>query len=159
MRCLIFFTLLLAALPASAGEMRYPASGAPAVTVDIPDGWSAKETDGKLVAASADGSSTVTISIAPYAGSLDALADETLKAAGIDPPSPDERHAVLVADLTGFWWPSQQTDARGKTRHVFFCDVMLGDGKALTGILVSPDDDGPGFHAGLHILDRMKLAH
>lgn len=138
--------------------MRYPASGSPAITAKIPDGWSAKEADGKLIAKSADGSTTVTIAIVSYAGAMDALADETMRAAKIDPPRESDRHAVSVPDTHGYWWPSFQIGADGETRRVFFCDVLMGDGKALTGTLISPDDDSPDYHAGLHLLDRMVLA-
>lgn len=147
--------LTFVVVSASADETRYPASGMPAVTVKIPDGWSGKEEGGKFKASAADGSATVTISIVPYAGSMDALAAETFQAEQIDPST--DRHAALVADMYGYWWPSQQPAAGGKTRKVFFCDVMLGDGKALTGLLVSSEDDSPGYHAGLSMLDRMKV--
>ena len=146
---------LLLATSASAGEMRYPATGAPAVTFAVPDGWSAKEADGKLQAVSADGSATVTMAIVAWTGSMEALADETLKAAHIDPPI--DKTAVSIAGVHGFMFHAQQKDAGGKVRAVMFCDAMLGSGKALTGVLVAPDEEAPGRMAGLRMLDRLTL--
>lgn len=148
----------LVATSASAGEMRYPAAGAPAVIVKVPDGWSAREADGKLQTASADGTTTVTIAIVPYTGSLDALANETLAAAGVAPPKLADRHGVSFFDLDkhGYWWPLEGAGPGGKM--VALCDLMLEDGKALTGLMITPDRDGPGYHAGLTMLDRLKPA-
>lgn len=148
----------LFATAASAGEMRFPATGSPAVIVKVPDGWSAKEADGKFQAVSADGATTVAIAIVPYTGSLDMLANETLAAAGIAPPTLDDRHGVSFFDLNrqGYWWPLEKAGPDGKM--VAFCDLMLEGGKALTGLMLSPDRDGPGFHAGLTMLDRLKPA-
>ncbi|HEX4860069.1 MAG TPA: hypothetical protein VFV07_02455 [Rhizomicrobium sp.] len=155
------FLLLVAALfatAASAGEVRFPATGSPAVTVKVPDGWSAKEVGGKFQAVSADGATTATIAIVPYAGTLDALAAETLGIAGVAPPTEGDRHAISIVDRNGYWWPLKKTAADGKSRSVMFCDVMLEDGKALTGLMLSPDDDGADYHAGLAMLGRIKLA-
>jgi hypothetical protein len=159
MRIPAICALVFVATSVSAGEVRYPITGSPAVMAKIPDGWSAKDADGKLVARSSDGSSWVTISIAPYQGTLDALAEETFMTEKIDPPRLSERHAVSVVDLDGYWWPSFQIGADGKTRRVFFCDVMVGGGKALTGTLISPDDEGDDYHAGIVLLGSLKLAH
>jgi hypothetical protein len=150
---------MLVATAAAAGEMRYPASGTPAVTVTLPDGWSAKEAEGKLLAETADGTTTLSIAIVPYTGSLDALATESLAAAGVaTAPTLDDRHGVSFFDLNkeGYWWPLEGAGPGGKT--VAFADLMLADGKALTGLMISPDRDGPGFHEGLRILDRLKPA-
>ncbi|HWA90745.1 MAG TPA: hypothetical protein VG889_11955 [Rhizomicrobium sp.] len=158
MRSIVLVAMLFAAA-ASASEMRYPAAGAPAVIVKVPDGWTAKEAEGKFLAASADGTTTLTIAIVPYTGTLDALATETLAASGIAvAPTLDDRHGVSFFDLNreGYWWPLEGAGPGGKM--VAFADLMLADGKALTGLMISPDRDGPGFHAGLHMLDGLKPA-
>lgn len=154
MRSLVFAALLFAA-SASAGEMRFPATGAPAVTFAVPDGWSAKEVDGKLQAAAADGSATVTMAIVPWTGSMEQLASETMTAAGIDPPS--DKTAVSIADLRGFMFHAEKKDG-AMTKAVLFCDVALGSGKALTGILVADDEGSSARHEGLKLLDHLKLA-
>jgi len=152
MRALLLCALLLGA--ASADEMRYPASGAPAVTFAVPEGWSAKEVDGKLQAAAPDGSATVTMAIVPWTGAMEQLAGETLAAAEMDPPG--GKTAVSIAGQHGFMFHAQQT-AGGRTRAVLFCDVALGSGKALTGILVADDEDSSSRHEGLKLLDHLTL--
>ncbi|MBV9990444.1 MAG: hypothetical protein JOZ72_04050 [Alphaproteobacteria bacterium] len=158
MRASSILALLLLAAPAGADEMRYPATGAPAVTLKVPDGWSAKEADGKFVATSADGATTVTVSIVAYAGSMDALAAESLKDAPTAPPALGDRHAITLADLNGYWWELHPTGPEGTPRPELYCNVMLGGGKAMSGLIVAPDSEGAGYHAGLRMLGGMKQA-
>jgi hypothetical protein len=158
MRFLAAIALLLVATSASAADMRYPATGAPAVTFKVPDGWTAKEMDGKMVVESPDISTVVTLFVEPWSDSLDALAAITLKDEKIAPLTADDRHNVSVLDRHGVWWKLTPT-ATQKSRPQALVGVMLDDHTALTGLLVSPDDEGPGYHAGLHLLDRLAMAH
>lgn len=156
MRCLAILALLLATASASAGETRFPATGAPAVTFTVPDGWSGKEADGKFVAASADGSATVTISIVPYSGDMEELAQLTLYAANMEQPT--DKRAVSVADGHGFMFHSQQKGANGAApRAVLFVDAQIAPDRSLTGILSAADEESDSRKAGLHMLDRLKL--
>ncbi len=155
MRALAFFALLLASGTASADEMRYPATGVPAVTFKVPDGWSAKEANGKLEAASADGSAFVTIAIVPYTGDMDELAELSLYAANADRPT--DKRAVTVAGVDGYMFHSQQKGAGGAVRQVMFVDAQIAPGRSLTGILSAADEESPSRMAGLRLLDRLTL--
>jgi len=155
MRALILLSLLLAAGAAGADEMRYPATGVPAVTFKVPDGWSAKEADGKLQAASADGSATVTIAIVPFAGDMEELAEQALYAASADRPT--DKRGVIVAGVDGYMFHSQQKGAGGAVRQVMFVDAQIAPGRSLTGILSAVDDESPSRMAGLRLLDRLTL--
>jgi len=159
MRSLALCALLLFATSASADDVRYPATGTPAVTFKVPDGWVAKVMDGKMVVESADVSTVVTIFIEPWSGTPEALAAEALKGEEIAPITSDDRHGISILNTGGDWWKLSPTGPAGKSRPQIFVDVMLGDGKALTALMVSPDDEGPGYHAALHLLDRMAMAH
>jgi hypothetical protein len=140
-RQLALVALLLAPASASAAETRFPATGTPAVTFTVPDGWSGKETDGKFVAASADGSATVTIAIVPYSGDMEELAQLTLYAANMEQPT--DPRSVSVADGHGYMFHSQQKGANGAApREVLFVDAQIAPDRSLTGILSAADEEG-----------------
>ena len=96
--------------------MRYPATGTPALTFKVPDGWSAKVLDGKMVVESPDVSTVVTIFIEPWSDSLDALAADSLKGEAIAPFSAYDRHNISVLDLHGVWWKLTPTNIRPRNR-------------------------------------------
>ena len=157
MRSLAVFAFLLIATSSYAADMRYPATGAPAVTFKVPDGWTAKEMDGKMVVESPDISTVVTIFIQPWTGTSDALGAEMLKDEEIVPVTTEDKHGVSVLGTHGEWWKLHPNNPNRKSGPQAFVQAMLDDGHALTALMVSPDDEGPGYHAGLHLLDRMAM--
>jgi hypothetical protein len=158
-KALAFLSLFLfAAQPSEAAAIRYPATGVPAVTFDLPSGWIAQPDEyHNLLLASADHSTVITLSMIDYAGSTDDLAKAVLQVAKADPPT--GKTAVSVAGRNGFAYRSHAVQNDGKTRvslrpifvqvdsgHAFICTVMS-----------QTDGDNPGYLAGKRLVDAFKL--
>jgi hypothetical protein len=156
---LAFLSLFLFAVqPCEAAAIRFPTTGVPAVTFDLPGGWISQPDEyHNLLLATADHSTVITLSLIEYKGSIDDLAKAVLQFAKADPPA--DKTAVSVAGLNGFAYRSHAVQNDGKTRvslrpifvqvdsgHAFICTVMSAS-----------DGDNPGYLAGMRLVDKFKL--
>lgn len=158
-QALAFLSLLLfAAQPGEAAAVRYPETGVPAVTFDIPDDWIAKPDDyHNLLIASADHSTVVTLSMIEYEGSIDDLAKAVLQVAKADPPT--DKTAVSVAGLAAFAYLSHAVQEDGKTRVSLRPIFVRVDGvhALICTVMSESDGDNPGYLAGKRLVDQFKL--
>lgn len=158
-QALAFLSLLLFAVqPSEAAAVRYPTTGVPAVTFDVPDDWIAKPDDyHNLLLASPNYSTVVTLSMIEYKGSIDDLAKAVLQVAKADPPT--GKTAVSIAGLAGFAYLSHAVQEDGKTRvslRPIFVQVD-GDHALICTVMSQSDGDNPDYMAGMRVVDQFKL--
>ena|SRR5882672_3541842 len=75
------------AAEASARELRHPASGAAAFTVQVPDNWTHQVTDDNLIAVSQDKTMSIVVAFWTHTGSLDEAAKIMLEGGGATAPT------------------------------------------------------------------------
>jgi hypothetical protein len=99
---LVAVLLCVAMAPeAAARELRHPARGTPAFTVQVPDDWTHEvDTDDNLIAVSQDRSTSVVVSFGTYTGSLEDVAKMMLQVAIATAPTGTT--PASISGLSGF---------------------------------------------------------
>jgi hypothetical protein len=141
-RLLIIVALVFGAAvqtPTLAGEVRFPESGYPEFTFQIPDDWTAKLDDsGNMIVTSPDHSAALSLSLVDFSGTLDETANGAAKAAGATPPRRGE--STTVSGYGGnFYYSSMSTQpgvhanlkmvaVKIDASHVGLCTLIYIDG-------------------------------
>ncbi|HEV2562849.1 MAG TPA: hypothetical protein VGT78_11985 [Rhizomicrobium sp.] len=158
MRILIAAALICSAMPACAGEIRYPKSGNPAVTAEIPDAWRTElRDDGYLHISSIDRTLEVLFSIVPFTGTLDEAALAATKANHATTPGRGD--AVTISGREGYYYYSLMADDSGKVLNLKMIVVQLDAGNVGIFVLISPDKaNALLMRASQAVLDSIRLA-
>jgi hypothetical protein len=90
---------------AAARELRHPARGTPAFTVQVPDDWTDEvDPDRNLIVASADASTSFVFTWGSFSGELEDAAKLMLRVANATPPT--GKTPTTISDLPGFSFDS-----------------------------------------------------
>ena len=113
------------AAEAAARELRHPARGAPAFTVQVPDNWTHDvDADDNLVAVSPDRSTSVVFSLGTYSGSLDSAAKKMLEVA--DATAPTGKMPASISGQSGFSFESTMKNGKGQLLQLKLTIVRIG---------------------------------
>ncbi|MDE2134602.1 MAG: hypothetical protein KGJ49_08380 [Alphaproteobacteria bacterium] len=119
---------------AYAGDVRFPQQGYPAISFHIPDGWTARVSEGNMIVHSADGSSNFSFSIVEFDGSLDELALAAMQMVKAAPP---RRYATSVSGFGGYAYYSTMTGDAGAPLNVKMIAVKVDAKHVATGTLIT----------------------
>jgi hypothetical protein len=158
MRILIAALLICSAMPAVAGQIRYPESGNPAITAEVPDSWR-RETraDGYLHISTIDHTLEVLFSIIPFTGTLDEAAMAATKANHATTPGRGD--AVSISGREGYLYYSLMADDSGKILNLKMIVVQLDADNVGIFVLISPDKaNALLMRASQAVLDSIRLA-
>lgn len=158
MRILIAVLLMCSATPALAGQIRYPETGSPAITAEVPDSWR-KETrdDGYLHISTIDHTMEVLFSIIPYTGTLDEAAMAATKANHATTPGRGD--AVSISGRDGYIYYSLMADDNGKILNLKMIVLRLDADDVGIFVLISPDKaNALLMRASQAILDSIHVA-
>jgi len=100
------------AAEASARELRHPASGAPAFTVQVPDNWTHQVTDDNLIAVSQDKTMSIVVAFWTHTGSLEEAAKIMLEGGGATAPT--GKMPASLSGLPGFSFDSTSKSGKGQ---------------------------------------------
>jgi hypothetical protein len=114
------------AAEASARELRHPASGAPAFTVQVPDNWTHQVTDDNLIAVSQDKTMSIVVAFWTHTGSLEEAAKIMLEGGGATAPT--GKMPASLSGLPGFSFDSTSKSGKGQPLQVKLTIVRIGDG-------------------------------
>lgn len=97
---------------ARAREVRFPQTGDPAFTLQIPDDWTSRlDDDGNMIVTTADKSAGFSFSIVTYKGKLDDAASEMMQAAKAEPPV--NMGADSISRYRGYDYDTTMTNSSG----------------------------------------------
>lgn len=126
---------LVAATPAAAKFVRFPASGKPAWEVHVPEDWTVKKgVNQNLMAFSSDTRVRIVVQVLPSAGNLDEFATIAMQVAHADPWS--KKRPVAFSGFKGFDYSSAMGNSAGNrfniemmvvridADHVGVCDLL-----------------------------------
>jgi hypothetical protein len=117
---------VLMANAASAREVRYPASGDPAVVLQVPDDWTDKpDTEGNQIVVSADRSTSFVLSQGTSKGPLDDFAKVLLQMANAAPTMNVE--ATTISGQAGFVLESTMKAPQGTPLQLQMAIVRVGE--------------------------------
>ena len=123
----LFAAATLFATAASAETVRTPATGDPAVTITFPDGWQYKlDSGGSLISFPADHSSSITVTVTDYKGTLDDLAAGAMKI--ITNKVPVKLGPATISGYKGFVYGSDTTSAKGVHANVRLYLIQIDAG-------------------------------
>jgi len=150
--------LIACAGGAEAGEIRYPETGQPAITADIPDGWHAEvRDDGNLHISSIDRNLEVLFSIVPFDGTLDDAAAEAMKANHAT--TPGRGPAISVSGHDGYTYYSMMGGDNGHILNMKMDVVRLdADNVGLFTIISDQKVNQLMLSAAEAVLASVKLA-
>jgi hypothetical protein len=140
-RILIFAALLFGAFAATqalAGDVRFPQTGYPAISFQIPDDWTANpDGDGNLIVAAGDHSIAIALSLVAYNGTTDDMAAGAMKAAGAAEPRRGE--ATTMSGYPGVIYYSAMSNGSGVHVNMKMIVVQVGSDHAATCTLLYID--------------------
>jgi hypothetical protein len=114
------------AAAASARELRHPARGVPAFTMQLPDDWTySVGTDNALVAVSQDRSTSIVLSFGADRGSLEDFAREMFLVAGAAAPA--DTTPASISGLSGFSLESTMKNGKGELLQLKLTIVRIGE--------------------------------
>ena len=148
---------VLAATPAAAKFVRFPASGSPAWEVHVPEDWSVqKGKNENLMAFSADMRVRVVVQVLPSSGSLDDFATTAMSVGHATPWS--RKRPIAISGHKGFNYFSSMGNAAGNRFNLEMMIVRVDAGHVGVCDLLS-DVDVPGgeLAAGRKVIGAMKL--
>jgi len=113
------------ATEAAARELRHPARGTPAFTVQVPDDWTHEvDTDNNLIAVSQDRSTSVVFSFGTYAGSLEDAAKMMLQVANATAPTGTT--PASISGLSGSSFESTMKNGKGQLLQLKLTIMRIG---------------------------------
>ena len=148
---LVMSLLAISAVPALAETLRYPASGVPAVTAKVPDGWRTKidDADQALLVFAPDQAGFLTVNMAEITdlgSASDAdVAVEIFKAAKITGDGTSSATQVGGRAATAF--PGVLSDTDGTLNVTLLVVRLGGDRLAVIVVLINPDAPQPSADA------------
>jgi hypothetical protein len=150
--------LLLCGTAAHAGQVRYPESGEPAITAEIPGGWHAEmRDDGNLHISSIDRNLEVLFSIVPFDGTLDDAASEAMKANHAT--APGRGPAVSISGRDGYTYYSMMAGDNGQILNMKMEVVRLdAENVGLFAIISDQKINALMLSAAQGVMDSVKLA-
>ena len=114
------------AAAASARELRHPAGGVPAFTVQVPDDWThSVGTDNALVAVSQDRSTSIVLSFGADSGSLEDFTRAMFLTAGAAAPA--DKTPATISGLSGFSFESTMKNGKGELLQLKLTIVRIGE--------------------------------
>jgi len=114
------------ATAASARELRHPARGVPAFTVQVPDDWTySVGTDNALVAVSQDRSTSIVLSFGADSGSLEDVTRAMFLAAGVAAPA--DKTPASISGISGLSFESTMKNGKGELLQLKLTIVRVGE--------------------------------
>lgn len=114
------------AAAASARELRHPARGVPAFTVQVPDDWTySVGADNALVAVSQDRSTSIVLSFGADSGSLEDITRVMFLAAGVAAPA--DKTPASISGLSGLSFESTMKNGKGELLQLKLTIVRIGE--------------------------------
>lgn len=121
---IVLTTAILLATTAHAESVRTPETGDPAITANLPDGWTHETDSGGLRAFSANHTALLTLAILRYHGTFEALAAGAWDAPDNMPPQ--STGPVTISGYTGAGFTGALVDDELKAK-IHFIAVRLDD--------------------------------
>ena len=130
------------AAAASARELRHPARGVPAFTVQVPDDWTySVGTDNALVAVSQDRSTSIVLSFGADSGSLEDATRTMFLAAGVAVPA--DKIPASISGLSGFSFESTMNNGKGELLQLKLTIVRIGERRHGTATVLQLASNSP----------------
>ncbi len=150
LRFLLAALVLLVLLPAlaEARDVRFPESGAPSISFNIPDDWGTSiDSSGNMIITAADKSGAFALTIGNYSGDLDTLAAGAMKVAQAAPPA--KSGADSISGYPGFDYESSTTNAKGVNAELHLVLVRVDPQHIVSATMSTANYASPDQRAAL----------
>ncbi len=121
----VLAAMLLCALSARAETVRFPETGDPAFVITTPDDWTHRpDGSGNLLLIAGNKSASYALTVGPYKGTLDDLANGAMKTAGANPPQ--QMGPTKISGYRGYIYDTDLTNPSGVHVNVHMVAVKTG---------------------------------
>jgi len=156
-RIVLALLALCFTVSAQAGDVRFPATGFPAITYSMPADWTATPDDsGNMILVSGDHTSAISISVVAGGQSLDDMATAAMQVAKASAPRRGE--PISVSGVDGFTYYSTMTNDSGVSLNVRMMAMKPDAHHFVTFSLLNPTDATPEqVSAGNAVMSSIKI--
>ena len=149
--------VLFASAAANAETVRFPETGAPAVAVTTPDGWTHQpDGDGNMLLISDNKTASYAITVSAYDGTLDELANGAMKSAGANPPQ--IMGPTAISGFRGYMYDTDMVNPSGVHVNVHMVAVKIDAGHIASITLLTVDGiAGTDYQAARSVLENTSI--